>query len=71
MGEGKVWFEAIKSAFTDKSKRMVGLEHIIKNLETVLGDIQAVKENIGTNDFLAGDKLGDVVGIYVFGPKPD
>jgi|NOAtaT_7_FD_contig_21_3069932_length_498_multi_3_in_0_out_0_1 hypothetical protein len=42
-----------------------------ENIETVIQDVEAFKSNFGTNDFLAGDKLGDIIGIYVFGPQQE
>jgi len=42
--------------------------NLFKNFRLVLDDIKGFKQNEGTNDFLAGAKLGDVVAIYVYGP---
>jgi len=42
--------------------------NLFKNFKQVLGDFDAFEQFEGTNDFLAGAKLGDIIALYVYGP---
>lgn len=41
--------------------------NLFKNVKAVVQDAEDFNSNAGTNDYLSGFKLGDILGIYIYG----
>lgn len=46
---------------------MNGFLNLFKNIQTVIEDGRDFESLMGTDDYTSGFKLGDILGIYIFG----
>lgn len=44
--------------------------NLFKNVNTVIEDVQEFSSKIGDDDYTSGFKLGDILGIYIYGALP-